>query len=390
MGVRSMRGQLDASTLLDAKQRRPRARRAVGWTTPAVLLLGALLPAVLLLGALLVAAGCSWTESPASGSEVSDAPAASISAADGTESGAAAEQSPASTAPPAPTPTNAGVHVGRFAPGVANEASGVASATGNPDAFFVVDDPTGTDGVVAVNANGSLLARIGVAGMSAGNAEALAGGTCGTTPIAVSGEQPAVGARCLYVGDLGDQIGRDHITIYRFAEPALLPPPDEPVPADAWKYTYPDQPQDAESLLVDTDGSLLIITKPAHKGKAVAPHRVYRAQPGGGELRQVGEFSPPKPPVALQSLLTGNVVTDAAAAPGRVLLLTYDQVVEYTAPDPTAPLATFFSWPQRNLPMPEQIQSEGIAPTIDGCGYTIVSEAGPGGGAGSIAVVHCR
>ena len=130
---------------------------------------------------------------------------------------------------------------------------------------------------------------------------------------------------------------------------------------------------------MDTDGSLLIITKPVHKQGPVAAHRVYRAPPGGGELQLVGEFSPPDPPLALQSLVTGNVVTDAATLPGRVLLLTYDQIIEYTAPDPAAPLATFFSWPQHTLPKPEQIQSEGIAPTVDGCGYAVVSEGGPGG-----------
>lgn len=338
---------------------------------------------------LLTAAGCSWTESAASGSAVR----ASFDPAEGVGTGDAAPQSPATPTPVAtanPTPTTSDVHLERFAPGGANEASGVAAATGSPGAYFVVDDPTGTDGVVAVDGNGTLLARISVDGMSAGNAEALAAGTCGSTPIADNGAPPAADARCLYAGDIGDQIGRDHVTIYRFAEPALSAPPNRPVPADAWQYTYPDQPQDAESLLVDTDGSLLIITKPAHKQRPVAAHRVYRAEPGGGELQKVGEFSPPDPPLALQSLLTGNVVTDAAAMPGRVLLLTYDQVIEYTAPDPTAPLATFFSWPQHNLPKPEQIQSEGIAPTADGCGYAIVSEGGPGGGAGSIAVVPCR
>ena len=353
---------------------------------------GGRIPSVALaLIVLLGAAGCGWTESAASGSAVRAADPASP--AEGTGTGEPAPQTPtppATAVTAAPTPTTADVHVQHFAPGVANEASGVAAATNDPNAFFVVDDPTGTAGVVAVDGNGTLLARISVDGMSAGNAEALAAGSCGPTPIADSGEQPAGDARCLYAGDIGDQIGRDHVTIYRFAEPALSPPPDGPVPADAWQYTYPDQPQDAESLFVDTDGSLLIITKPAHKQGPVAAHRVYRAEQGGGELQKVGEFSPPDPPAALQSLLTGNVVTDAAATPGRVLLLTYDQVVEYTAGDPSAPLATFFSWPQHVLPRPEQIQSEGIAPTADGCGYAVVSEGGPGGGAGSIAVVPCQ
>ena len=340
--------------------------------------------------ALLVTAACGRTETVASGSAVraSSDPAAPTDVT-GAGEPAPPAPAPATTTNPTPTPTTRDVHVQRFAPGVANEASGVAAAS-SPGAFFVVDDPTGTDGVVAVDGNGTLLARIRVDGMSAGNAEALAAGTCGSTPIADSGAPPSADARCLYAGDIGDQIGRDHVTIYRFAEPALSPSPAGPVPADAWQYTYPDQPQDAESLLVDTDGSLLIITKPGHKQGPVAAHRVYRAVPGGGELQQVGEFSPPDPPLALQSLLTGNVATDAAAMPGRVLLLTYDQVIEYTAPDPSAPLATFFSWPQHNLPKPEQIQSEGITPTTDGCGYAIVSEGGPGGGAGSIAVVPCQ
>ena len=340
---------------------------------------------------LLGAAGCSWTGSAEAGSGVrasSDTAVPDEGAGSGDSAPTSATPTPSTSANP--TPTTADVHAQRFAPGVANEASGVAAATGNPDAFFVVDDPTGVDGVVAVDGNGTLLARISVTGMSAGNAEALAAGPCGSTPIADSAEPPAGDARCLYAGDIGDQIGRDRVTIYRFAEPTLSPPPDGPVHADAWQYTYPDQPQDAESLLVDTDGSLLIITKPAHGQGPVAAHRVYRGKPGSGELEKVGEFSPPEPPAALQSLFTGNVVTDAAATPGRVLLLTYDQVIEYVAADPTAPLATFFTWPQHNLPKPEQIQSEGITPTDDGCGYAIVSEGGPGGGAGSIAVVPCR
>ncbi len=344
----------------------------------------------LALAVILVTAGCGWTGGLESGSAIR---AADPAATDGTGLGETASETPDAPAPATsavPTPTVSAAHVARLAAGVADEASGVAAATATPGAFFVVDDPTGTDGVVAVDGNGTLLARISVAGMSAGNAEALAAGTCGTIPIADSDAPPTGDVRCLYAGDIGDQVGRKHITIYRFAEPGLSPPPDGPVPADAWDYTYPDQPQDAESLLVDSDGSLLIITKPAHKKGPVAAHRVYRAQPGGGELQQVGEFSPPEPPLALQSLVTGNVVTDAAALPGRVLLLTYDQIIEYTAPDPAAPLATFSSWPQHNLPKPEQIQSEGIAPTADGCGYAVVSEGGPGGGPGSIAVVPCQ
>ena len=86
--------------------------------------------------------------------------------------------------------------------------------------------------------------------------------------------------------------------------------------------------------MVDTDGSLIIVTKPPAQG--ALPHRMYRAEPGGGELVFIREFSPPAATHPFKTLFTGNVVTDLATAPGRVLLLTYDDVQEYTAPDPAA------------------------------------------------------
>ena len=72
--------------------------------------------------------------------------------------------------------------------------------------------------------------------------------------------------------------------------------------ADAWSYTYPDGPQNAEALLVDAVGTPLVITKPDRVNGAVGPHRIYRAPAGGGTLEFVREFRPPDPPIALQSL----------------------------------------------------------------------------------------
>jgi hypothetical protein len=300
-------------------------------------------------------------------------------------------QRPPKQPPTATTPKSRPVRspeVASLAPGVADEASGIAAATGRRDAFFVVDDGTGTSQIVAIDSKGATIARIDIDGMSAYNAEALSAGSCGSTPTG-AGEILPSRTRCLYIGDIGGNSGRENIVIYRIVEPSLSPVPANPVPADAWSYDYPDEPQNAEGLLVEPDGSLLVITKPSHHSGPVGPHRIYRAPPGGGQLRLVSRFSPPDPPIALQSLLTGNVVTDAAAAPGRVLLLTYDQVVEYLAPSKTADLATFPDWPHRNLTMPPMVQAEGITPTTGGCGYAVASEAGPGGDAGAIAVVPC-
>ena len=253
--------------------------------------------------------------------------------------------------------------------GTAPESSGIAAAT-SPGNFFVVDDGTGADQIAAVRSDGSLVAKIGVSGMSAGNAEALAAGPCGDRA-----------GRCLYIGDVGDNgLQRDHITIYRISEPSLSPAPKEPVPAAKWDYTYPDGQHDSEALMVAADGSLIVVTKSAidkTTGK-VPPHRIYRADPGGGELTFVSSFTPPEPSRRLQSLFTGTVVTDANYARGRVLLLTYDEVIEYLAPTATADPTNFPSWPHHELPAPAMIQSEGITADISGCGYEVTSEEGPG------------
>lgn len=272
-----------------------------------------------------------------------------------------------------------------LAAGVADEVSGMAAATGAPGVYFLVDDATGTDTVVAVAADGALLARVGVAGMSADNAEAMASGTCGPLPLP-AGTLDA--QTCLYVGDIGDNAAqRADIAVFRFAEPDLADVPDEPVAADEWRYTYPDGPNNAEAMLLASDGSLLVVTKPAAAGNL--PHRIYRGAPGGGELVLVREFRPPDAERPLRTLLTGNVITDLAATPGRVLLLTYDEVREYAAPTPDADVASFPDWPQRRLPMPWLTQAEAVTGAADGCGYAVTSEAGPGGGTGSLAVMNC-
>ncbi len=264
---------------------------------------------------------------------------------------------------------------------MAPESSGIAASAGVPGVFFVVDDGTGTNEIVAVRSDGSLVARIMITGMSARNAEALSAGPCGSRA-----------GRCLYVGDIGDNsASRRSITVYRVDEPALSPPPLAPPAADAWQYTYPDGPHDAEAMVVTPDGSLLVLTKSAPNGTGgqVPAHRIYRAPAGGGALSFVSSYRPPPPAAPVQSLFTGTVVTDASYTPGRMLLLTYDEVIEYRASKPGADPANFPSWPHSELPAPPMIQSEGITADLTGCGYQVTSEEGPDGSRADLAAVSC-
>jgi len=303
---------------------------------------------------------------------------------------------PSEGTPPAPAPgptTPAGTtsaapsfseSVVQLAPGTSDEASGIAASSTVTGAYFLVDDGSGTGDIVAVGSDGGVLARIGVDGMAAGNAEALAAGPCGSTPLPAG----STGQSCVYVGDIGDnKERREDIAMFRLAEPDLTAPPADPVPANEWRYTYPDGPHNAEAILLDRDGSLLVVTKPPSAGGL--PHRMYRAAPGGGQLTFVREFRPPAAERPLRTLFTGTVVTDLGGGPGRVLLLTYDEVQEFTAPDQAAELSTFPDWPHHRLPLSALPQAEGITAAADGCGFAVASEAGPGGHNGSLAVVAC-
>ena len=264
--------------------------------------------------------------------------------------------------------------------GVAPESSGIAASATVPGAFFVVDDGTGADEIDAVASDGSLLTRLKIAGMSARNAEALSAGPCGSRP-----------GRCLYIGDVGDNDAkRRNITVYRVDEPSLSAP-RAGLPADACQYTYPDGPHNAEALLALSNGSLLVLTKSAPDPTTgqVPAHRIYRAPAGGGILTYLSSYRPPEPVAPAQSLVTGTVVTDASYSPGRMLLLTYDEVVEYLAPRAGLDPATFPSWPHHELPAPPMIQSEGITADLTGCGYEVTSEQGPGGSRAGLAGVSC-
>jgi hypothetical protein len=253
---------------------------------------------------------------------------------------------------------------------VGTEASGLARSETIPGAFWTVGDATGTNTITAVELSGRLRAEVTVDGMDADNAEAIAAAPCD-------------GARCLFVGDIGDNSAhRDHVAVYRLPEPTSG---QSTVSAQEWDYTYPDGAHNAESLMVTAD-EVVIVTKPDSGAK---DHRIYSGALGGGELRLANTFRPPAPAHPRQSLITGVVATDAEWNGTRVLLLTYDDVIAYEAPKPGADPADFATWPHRQLPVPELDQAEGIASLADGCGYAVVSEAGPVGSASTIAAVRC-
>jgi hypothetical protein len=292
----------------------------------------------------------------------------------------------APTDPGPPTPTDPQcedepcygevVHLGTLTHDVVEQVSGMAASHRHPMLYYVVSDVPGTSEVAVIEEDGTLVAHIEIEGMSTRDAEALAVGPCG----------PQVPETCLYVGDIGNHVGLEDLFVYRMIEPDLADPPPS-APADRIRYTYPDDPTDAEALLVDHLGRPLIISKARFDSDTgvTGATRLYRGDADGGVLEDLGEIELPEPENAMFATLVGHVVTGADAADGRVLLRTYDEVYEYRADSPDADLATFPDWPVRRVPAPFQVQSETVAYRLAGCGYITTSEL-----TGSIDAVSCR
>ena len=284
-------------------------------------------------------------------------------------------RTPTPTTPACDQPCYADVEsVGRLTADVVVEVSGMAASHRTPGVYYVVGDDPGTSEIAAVREDGALVARLEIEGMAARNAEALAVGPC----------EAGDPRTCLYVGDIGNHVEHPEVFVYRVLEPDLGTPPPESLPAEALTFRYLDQRPDAEALLVDDHGRPLIISKASFESGVTGPTYLYRGPSGGGTLEQLGRIDLPEPENADFADLVGNVVTDASAVDGAVLLRTYDEVLEYRSGPAGADLAGFASWPVRRVPAPDQLQSETVAYRVDGCGFLTTSEI-----TGGIGAVNC-
>jgi hypothetical protein len=152
----------------------------------------------------------------------------------------------------------------------------------------------------------------------------------------------------LYVADIGDNgEQRDFVTVYFFDD---AEPSDQPVVYKAYDFAYPDGAHNAETLLVDDDGRLYIVTKGASGGIYAAPESPVRQ--GVNELERVGD--------APAFVTDGTVLAD-----GRIVLRTYVSV-EVLDPGSYEVIA--------RAATPAQKQGESITTTMDGKSLLIGSE----------------
>ena len=170
----------------------------------------------------------------------------------------------------------------------------------------------------------------------------------------------------LFFGDIGDNAGkRKGITVYRVPEPTG----NKAKTDETYKLIYPDEPRNAETLLVNPkNGDITIVTK-----AAAHPSGVYflpkPKNSGTYTLRKIGEIT------VDANMRLGKLITGGAWSPdGRFIVLrTYLAAYEFPGDDP---LHWFEKEPNR-VPLNLEMQGEGITYTLKGDAFITTSEGSP-------------
>ena len=183
-----------------------------------------------------------------------------------------------------------------------------------PGIFWVHND-SGQPDLFALDAQGSLKARIRISGITVRDWEDIATGPCPR-------------GSCIYIADIGDNnAARDRITVYRLPEPDLGD--KATAPSEVFHATYPDGPRDAETLVVTTDARIFIVSK--GETGSVAVYRFPGALRDGAtvQLEHVGQS------LTADRVNEGNRITGGSASQdGRwIVLRTHGYLTFYSAAD---------------------------------------------------------
>jgi hypothetical protein len=245
------------------------------------------------------------------------------------------------------------------------EASGVAASHRTPGVLWAHND-SGEPVLIALDVEGQVIGRVRVAGAKVEDWEDIAVGRCPQ-------------GSCIYVADIGDNDAeRDHITVYRVAEPQ--PQDAATAPVEVFEATYPDGAHDAEAMFVTPQSDVFIITK-----GDPGPVALYRfpGKPGPGRktLERTGA------PVAGRGVASKDRPTAAdSSADGQwVAVRTTHHVAFYRSADLTAG-----RWREAlrvDVSGMREPRGEGI--TFEPDGVVLVGEGGGSSRPGTFARLAC-
>ena len=248
---------------------------------------------------------------------------------------------------------------GNVASALIAELSGIAASRAHPGVFYAHNDSGDSARFFAFDASGNTIGEFVLQGITAVDWEDVALGPC-----------PA--GSCLFFGDIGDNNQqRSSVAVIRVAEPDVAVGASVGtvnVTHDRFEYSYAPGPQNAETLLIHPlTGNLYIVTK-SSSGTSLVFRIDAPTSPGAGQTLQTLVSLPLPTP-------GGRLATGGAIHPcgDRLLIRTYDALLEYTASSTAAFESAFAAMPQ-SVPVATEPQGEAVTYLHDGRGYVTASE----------------
>lgn len=284
-------------------------------------------------------------------------------------------------------------------PAWVNEASGIAASSRFSGRLYHINDSgeidaaRGDRGFFVTDATGADAHSVSIEGYDPRDLEDLAIGSCADDHR----------EDCLYLADIGDNAKRrDEIVITVLREQA-----DFSARVAAFKtlrLRYPDGPHDAESLAVQPDGSLLILTKEYRfEGgfRADGAARLYRLPVARRQAQGTGpmlldhvvdlDFAALSPQAPARAIIA--TAMDLSRDGRRAVILFYDDAIEL-ALDAEGAIAATTQWQEgvqfQRIPLINQLQQEAIAYGPDGRSIFYSTERPFGRGNAPTPLLHAE
>jgi hypothetical protein len=217
----------------------------------------------------------------------------------------------------------------------------------------------------ALDSRGTVIGQVQVTGAKVEDWESIAVGPCGT-------------GSCLYLADIGDnEANRRRITVYRVPEPEKTG--GSAAVSAVFHVTYPDEAQDAETLLAAGD-DLYIVTKGETGPVAIYKFPATLQAGATGRLQRVAEIS--------SKADAESRITDGSVSPDGqwIVLRSRSALTFYRATELLAGVVKAVS--SVKVTSLKERQGEGVALGDDHIVY-LVGEGGGKGIAGTFARFPC-
>ena len=244
-----------------------------------------------------------------------------------------------------------------------NEISGIAASAVNKGVLYVHNDSGDTSRFFAIDETGKLNATYYFHGL-----EGAPYGVRDCEDIAV-GPGPLKGKSYIYVGDIGDNGAvRNHIAVYRIAEPNGVATGSKTVASTPVYLKYPDGPRDAETLMIDPLEKLIYIVSKRQDSVTVytAPLAFKTSDTITLTKRCKLFFAGFRP---LKWITAGDISAD-----GKQILLKSYMNIYYWKREPGVPVWKVMMQKPEELNYEQEKQGEAIGFTRDGKSFYTTSE----------------